>query len=123
MPGNYVGNTPDNIYSNIDKRYFYGLRRNEDGELFLYRIDQIKDTDDIEINIPGDITENFQDFEEGFNFFSGRNDDHDVIHPNLKYEQYRWDDRLIYYYINDEGQWVLRTNKTYVYPTGVSSDK
>jgi hypothetical protein len=51
----------------------------------------------------------------------GRDDDHDVIHPNLKYEQYRWDDRLLYYYIDDQGQWVLRTNKTYIYPTGVSS--
>lgn len=122
MPGNYVGNSPETVYSAIDTRYFYGLRRNQDGELFLYRIDQIKDTDDIEINTAGDITENFQDFEEGFNFFDGRNDDHDVVYPNLKYEQYRWDDRLIYYYIDNQGQWVLRTNKTYSYPTGVSSD-
>jgi len=121
MPGNYVGNSPETVYNNIDKRYFYGLRRNQDGELFLYRIDQIKDTDNIEINIPGSIDENFQNFEEGFDFFSGRNDDHDVIYPNLKYEQYRWDDRVLYYYIDEQGQWVLRTNKTYVYPTGVSS--
>lgn len=120
---NYIGSTPEIAYGSFDNRYFYGLRRNKDGELFLYRIDQIKDTDSIEINIPGDIPENFQDFEEGFDFFGGRDDDHDVIYPNLKYEQYRWDDRLINYYINSEGQWVLRVNKNYIYPTGVSSDK
>jgi hypothetical protein len=123
MPGNYVGNSPETVYDNIDKRYFYGLRRNEDGEVFLYRIDQIKDTDDIEININGDISDNYNDFKEGVDFFDGRNDDHDVNHPNLKYEQYRWDDRLLYYYIDSDGQWIARTNKTYTYLPGISSDK
>jgi len=31
----------------------------------------------------------------------------------------RWDSRSLYYYINDEGQLVVRINQKYTYPTGI----
>jgi hypothetical protein len=34
----------------------------------------------------------------------------------------RWDDKNIYYFINDEGEFVLRLNTAYTYPTGNSSE-
>ena len=37
----------------------------------------------------------------------------------LNYEQFKWDNRSVLYYIDDEGQLVLRINEDYTYPTGV----
>ena len=34
----------------------------------------------------------------------------------------RWDDQNIYYYINDEGEVVLRVNTKYTYPTGTAGE-
>ena len=35
----YIGTTPAEVAPGFIKRYFYGLRRNEDGELFLVVLD------------------------------------------------------------------------------------
>jgi len=81
MAGNsYVGafSTGDILGEGVP-RYFYGIRRDEDGDLFFVRIDQ----------------------------------------KNLKYEQYRWDARPVFYYIDDEGNLTLRVNEGYDYPTGL----
>ena len=34
----------------------------------------------------------------------------------------RWDNRHVNYYINDAGEFVMRLNKPYTYPTDISSD-
>ena len=34
-------------------QYFYGLRRNNDGELFLTRVNQLSRADFFEVNVPG----------------------------------------------------------------------
>ncbi len=116
----YLGRTPVETLGD-SPRYWYALRRNEDGELFIVRSDQLTDGDDYDINIPGDPSDNFEDFEPGIDFFEGINEEHEPEYENMYYTQYRWDDRSIFYYVNDEGQLVQRIFKTYTYPNGISS--
>jgi hypothetical protein len=120
---NYVGySAGDYLQNTVNSRYLYGLRRTDEGELFLGRSDQLSETDDIVINNPGEAINNFTDFEEGQDFYEGRDVYHNLVYANLNYEQFRWDNRIIYYYINAEGELVARLNKTYTYPTGTSSE-
>lgn len=102
-------------------QYFYGLRRNDDGELFLVRVNQLSRTDSLEINNEGDIANNYDNFEVGTDFYENRDVYHNIVFANLIYEQYRWDDRSVYYFINTDGQLVARINTKYTYPTGISS--
>tara|TARA_B110000503_G_scaffold133095_1_gene210054 strand:- start:1071 stop:1442 length:372 start_codon:yes stop_codon:yes gene_type:complete len=119
---NYVGySAGDYLQNTVNTRYLYGLRRTDEGELFLGRSDQLSETDDIVINNPGEAANNFTDFEEGQDFYEGRDVYHNLVYANLNYEQFRWDNRIIYYYVNAEGELVARLNKTYTYPTGTSS--
>lgn len=121
MSNYYLGNSvADTLGSN--SRYFYGLRRNSNGSLFFARNDQLTDQDAIEINFPGDPLENYNDFEANVDFFEGLNVNHEVMFENLKYPQYRWDNKSVLYFIDEEGQLVARTNRGYEYPTGLSED-
>jgi hypothetical protein len=122
MPSTYyLGTSPDEALGD-SPRYWYALRRNDDGELFLFRSDQLKDKDSVELNIPGDPAENFEDFEPGIDYFEGITDDHEVEYENLVWIQYRWDNRNMLYYIgSEEGRLIQRINQGYVYPEGTSS--
>ncbi len=117
----YLGNDP---YTRLGDtpRFFYGIRKNENGSLFLERSDQLKGDTTVEINAPGDSEGNFTDFEVGVDFFEGIDVNHNAVYPNLKIQQYRWDDRAIFYYINDEGELVARINNGYSYTPGTSED-
>jgi hypothetical protein len=116
----YLGTTPQQLLGD-SPRYWYALRRNADGELFLLRSDQLKDKDSIELNLPGEPSENFEDFEPGIDYFEGIAADHEVEYDNLVWIQYRWDNRNMLYYIDDEGRLTQRINQGYTYPTGHSS--
>lgn len=116
----YFGTTPQQNLGD-SPRYWYALRRNDDGELFIVRSDQITDNESYDINNPGDPAENFEDFEPGIDFFEGVLPDHELAHKNMYYTQYRWDQRSIFYYVDDEGQLVQRIFKSYQYPEGISS--
>ena len=117
----YLGQSPDEALGD-SPRFLYALRRNEDGELFLLRSDQLIDKSSIEINTPGAPTENFEDFEPGVDFFDGITEDHEIEYDNLVWTQYRWDNRNMLYYIGtDEGRLIQRINQGYTYPTGHSS--
>ena len=59
----YLGRDPVEILGD-SPRYWYALRRNQDGELFIVRSDQVSDKEAYSINIPGPIGENFEDFGE-----------------------------------------------------------
>ena len=122
MPSTYyLGQSRDEALGD-SPRFLYALRRNDDGELFLLRSDQLKDKDSIELNIPGPVAENFEDFEPGIDYFDGVDIDHEIVHENLVWTQYRWDNRNMLYYIGtDEGRLIQRINQGYVYPTGTSS--
>jgi hypothetical protein len=117
----YLGTSPNEALGE-SPRYWYALRRNDDGELFLFRSDQLKDKDSIELNLPGELAENFEDFESGIDYFEGIEIDHEIAYENLVWTQYRWDNRNMLYYIEpEEGRLIQRINQGYVYPEGTSS--
>ena len=124
MAGNssnyYLGTTPTEGLGN-SPRYWYALRRNEDGEMFLVRSDQIIDRDAYELNIPGPPEEDFDNFVVGTDYLDGINVEHEPVKENMYYPQYRWDDRSLFYYVDNEGMFVVRINKGYAYPNGISS--
>ena len=121
MSSNYIGFTPDQIYSAVQNRFFYGLRRTDNGELFLGKVDQLKKNDTLTINNPGDPQDNYPNYQEGQDFYEGRDVYHNLVYQNLNYEQFRWDDRNVLYYINDEGELVLTVNQKHTYTDGDSS--
>jgi hypothetical protein len=120
MSNYYLGRTPVETLGD-SPRYWYALRRNEDGELFIVRSDQLTDDTSYDINVPGNVENNFEDFETGIDFFEGVDDEHEFVYVNIKYTQYRWDDRSIFYYVDDQGQLVQRVFSGYTYPEGISS--
>ena len=124
MAGNsstyYLGTTPTEGLG-ASPRYWYALRRNEDGEMFLVRSDQIIDRDAYELNIPGPPEEDFDNFVVGTDYLDGLDVEHEPVKENMYYPQYRWDDRSLFYYVDDEGMFVVRINKGYAYPNGISS--
>lgn len=115
----YIGNeiSSSGILGQGNLRYFYGLRRTDDGVLYFTRVDQLKDVDSvIVVNNPGLAENDFEDFEYGIDFFDGRLvEDHSRPYSNLYFDQYRWDTISSYYYINDNGELVVRSNKLYEY--------
>ena len=108
------------LANGIKDRYFYGLRRTDEGTLFIGKVDQLAANDPVSINNPGNIDDNFKDFDQGYDFYEGRDLNHDKPFPNLRYEQFRWDDRNLIYYVDDEGNLVVRINQDYSFPEGVS---
>lgn len=119
---NYTGTTPDHINGAIPDRFFYGLRRTDNGELFIGKMDQMSTTDGVTINKPGDPTKNYPSFEEGQDFYEGRDVNHNLVYENLNYEQFKWDGRNISYYVNDEGELVARVNHSFTYDENSSSN-
>jgi hypothetical protein len=117
----YFGEDPEKRLGD-SPRYFYGIRRNATGSLFMIRSDQSKDKESIQINIPGNEEDNFSEFEVAVDFIEGVDVNHNAVYPNMKYPQYRWDDRSIFYYVNDDGELVARINNGYAYPSGTSED-
>jgi hypothetical protein len=120
----YIGTSPSEVLNGFIKRYFYGLRRNDDGELFLIRVDQLQGGTGaaVVINDLGDSIENFPDFEEGIDFLEGIDADHNVQYDNLRYQQMKWEGRALLYYIEPEtGHFVQRISEAYTYPENASS--
>jgi hypothetical protein len=84
--------------------------------LYFTKIDQISSTDTITLNVAGSTDNNFESFEYGIDFFDGRlAADHSRPYPNLAFDQYRWDGKNCYYYINANGELVVRINQVYTY--------
>ena len=117
MSGNYyVGDVSVNDILGDSPRFFYGLRRTDDGSLYFTRIDQLTSTATITLNNPGSNASNFENFEYGVDFFDGRlATDHSRPYPNLYFDQYRWDSKNCFYYIDTQGQLVVRVNQAYTY--------
>jgi len=119
----YIGTSPQDVLDGFIKRYMYGLRRNEDGELFLIRIDQLSGNDaTATINDLGVAAENFLDFEEGIDYLEGIDESHDKVNGNLRYPQLRWDGRSLQYFIDpQDGQFIQRISQAYTVPDNISS--
>ena len=79
----YIGSNPTDVANGFIKRYFYGLRRNDDGELFLVRVDQLAggDENSITVNDLGISEENFLDFEEGIDYLDGIDENKHIVYP------------------------------------------
>jgi len=117
----YIGNSPDSIINGFIKRYFYGMRRNDDGELFLVRQDQLRPDGTATINDIGIGENNFPDFEEGIDYLEGLDANHDIVYENLRYPQIKWDGRLLTYYVDPtDGQFIVRISQDYDYPDNIS---
>ena len=104
-------------------RYFYALRRTDDGTLYFAKIDQLKDSGTIVVNTPGSAADDFQEFDYGVDYFDGRSAvDHSRPYANLYWDQYRWDNKNMYYYLDSDGNFVVRVNQAYTYdPTQIIS--
>jgi hypothetical protein len=114
----YVGQTPsiNELLGDGQPRYFYALRRTDEGTLFFAKIDQLKDVDSITVNNPGPSVNDFTEFQYGVDFFNGRlEEDHSRPFANLQWDQYRWDNKNMNYYVNDEGELVVRINQSFTY--------
>ena len=119
MSNNYqFGGNKDSVFGDTPI-YLYALRRTDNGEVYFARVDQLSQTDSIQINNEGTADGNFYEFETGADFFEGRDTQHNLVYDNLNYEQMRWDDRDIFYYIDNDGNLVARVNAKYTYPTGI----
>ena len=115
----FVGNDAslNNVLGDGNPRYFYALRRDEQGLLFFAKIDQLTDTGLITINNSGLTEGDYTEFEYGVDFFDGRLlEDHSRPYENLQWDQYRWDNKNVFYYINTAGELIVRINQNYVYP-------
>jgi hypothetical protein len=110
----------NDILGEGNPRFFYALRRQDTGtaggNLYFTKIDQLSSTDTITLNAPGTSDNNFESFEYGIDFFDGRlASDHSRPYPNLAFDQYRWDGKNCYYYINANGELIVRINQVYPY--------
>lgn len=117
----YVGNeyNLNDLLGEGNPRYFYAIRRTDDGLLYFAKIDQLKDLAQIIINDPGLSEYDYENFSYGVDFFDGRlSADHSRPYANLHWDQYRWDNKTCYYYINSNGEFVVRINQEYTYPAG-----
>lgn len=113
----YAGDTNiGNLLGTNNPRFFYAIRRDDDGLLYFAKIDQLKDVEAVTINDPGLNENDFEEFEYGVDFFDGRlAEDHSRPFLNLRWDQYRWDNKNAYYYIDENGEFVVRINTEYVY--------
>ena len=113
----YIGQVDQTSILGVgNPRYFYALRRDEQGLLTFTKVDQLLGTDDIEVNVAGAGSETYEDFEYGVDFFEGRLPaTHLRPYENLNFDQYRWDNKNIYYYINTNGQLVAKTKQPHSY--------
>ena len=90
--------------------------------MFFTKVDQLDPDAVIQVNKPGDPANNFNEYEPGIDFFEGRDKALQKLYDNLVYDQLRWDDRHLNYYINDEGELVVRVNRPFTYSNDISSD-
>ena len=120
----FIGTTSQDVLNGFIKRYFYGLRRNDDGELFLIRIDQLQGGAEnvVTVNDIGVAANNYLDFEEGIDFLTGIDEEHEIVYDNLRYPQLRWDGRSLSYFIDPvDGQFIQRISQGAAEPEGIST--
>ena len=117
----YVGDLGQNSsLGPSEERFFYAIRVDETGTLYFTRVDLWVSTDAIEINAGGPLEDNWDYFELGTDFFDGKDPvSRERTYPNLNYDQYRFGSRSAYYYLNADGDLIVRYNQTYEYTRDV----
>jgi len=114
---NYIGQAP----GSAAKKFFYGLNRTNDGELTFSKLDFEGGFDEEvilnDLTIRDDQEEQYEF--QGFNtdYFDGRDANHELVNKSLKYEQYKFREEDLYYFIDEtDGTLVVRINDEYIYP-------
>jgi hypothetical protein len=108
---------PDAPKQNI----FYGFSRTNDGYLTFAKVDLVGGYN--ETIVINDLTlrddeEEQHEFSIGTDYFDGRNSDHELVNASLKYEQYKFREEDLEYFIDDDGVLTVRINgPRYDYPT------
>lgn len=115
----YIGPSPD--YSSTSNRYLYALRRDDEGTLYIARLDSKDSTDSIDL-VNGILPESLSglvDLDSG-EYFEGRSSTtKELVSETLNYEQWRWENKFISYYINADGEFVALVGEDRTYPTDV----
>ena len=119
MASNYFFGSDEELLLGGIPKYFYGLRRTDDGDLYLTKLNQLSVNDSIVINVPGNPEEDYVEFDYGVDYLDNVATDHSVQFENLFFSQYRWDNRSMLYYLAEDGSLVVRIGQNYVYPTGI----
>jgi hypothetical protein len=119
MASNYFFGSDEELLLGGIPKYFYGLRRTVDGDLYLTKLNQLSVQDSITINNPGAPEEDYVEFDYGIDYLDNVDTDHEIQFENLFFAQYRWDNRSMLYYIDENGSLVIRIGQNYVYPSGI----
>ena len=118
MSSTYVlGQDMASYASSSEKRYMYAIRKEEDGTLYIARLDTHSVSDSIELfgDAGSGIPDDFEDmtFPPSEDYHDGRSaTTKELTYPRdqVKYEQWRMDNRLLSYYLDSEGNLVISTN-------------
>lgn len=91
-------------------RYFYALRKDEEGNLYIARADLLSSTDEVTL-FNGIAPEDLESYSvPGKDYFDNRDPStHELTYSrdDVKYEQWRYDEKLSTYYINDDGDFTV----------------
>lgn len=113
---NYIGKRQPKA----DSKVFYALSVDNDSNLVFTRIDlESADSTTFDIvnnNVRGDVEtqHEFQGLETNY-VFNNIEQDHTLTDPTVSRIQYKVRQDDLYYYINSDGNLVLRTGSTYTY--------
>lgn len=109
------------VGTSTEPRYFYGLRKEDDGTLYITRVDlNSTDSSDSVVLFPELPPIEFEDITiPGDDYFDGRDPTtKEVVYDRnqVKYEQWKWDTRLISYYLNKDGELVVSIGEDRMIP-------
>lgn len=113
----YIGPAPG------QKNFFYGFSRSNDGELTFTKVDflagygQTVVINDLELREDQEAQYDFPGFDQ--DYFDGRGSNHVLVNQSLKYEQYKFRSEDLYYFVDSDGQLVVRINEEYTYPAQI----
>jgi hypothetical protein len=119
----YLGQTPEE-FLNRASRYFYGESRTTDGFLKITKVDLTQTSDSVSLqNLNAGVfnSNSVPDFEEGVDFFDGV--DATTKMPNyigINFEQYKWTQDDLYYYVDGDGVLSVRVDVPYGYTEGAT---
>lgn len=95
-----------------ENRYIYALRKDEDGTLWLARADIKSSTDEFTFS-NGELPEDLETFTiPGKDYFENRDPttkelEYDRV--DVRYEQWRYDNKFNTYFINENGEFIIAT--------------
>ena len=105
----YIGNP-----LNSTNKFFYKFTRSDDGYLTFTKVNLETGSEDVVDNI-NDLDFTLDDGSVVINI----DENHELVNADGGHTQYKLKQTDILYFINDEGELILRVNGEYNYPTNV----